>query len=147
MTYRFRTGSWLAGFAAGEGTFYVSPQGNPYFQICLRADDRAVLDALCAEFGGNVRLRAARASKPSATWSVQTRADLPRLVEYFDAHPLRAKKGRDYAVWREAVVAYCEGGGRAALPYREPLSAVRQYDGPVLPFVQRPTGRPRKEVA
>lgn len=31
-----------------------------------------------------------------------------QLVSIFDAHPLRAKKARDYSVWREAVKVWTE---------------------------------------
>lgn len=143
MTYHFRTSDWFAGFADGEATFYLSPNGAPTFQLCLRADDQEILEALCGEFGGSLRTRVGRVSKPSVTWTVRRRDDLPALLEYFDAHPLRAKKARDYAVWRLAVLAYVEGGAKAARRFKQQLNEARKYDGPVLPFVQRPVGRPR----
>lgn len=43
-------------------------------------------------------------SNPQAIFSCYSKSDCLKLVALFDQHPLRAKKARDYAVWREAVL-------------------------------------------
>lgn len=123
-----RSDAWFAGFADGEGCFLISvnprprwgrPSVHPRFSLNLRADDRAVLRALSEAFGGKLSVdRRSQgkvgASAPRIFWHVVTKVDMLRLVEYFDQFPLRAKKARDYALWREAVLLYAERGGADA---------------------------------
>ena len=76
--------AWLAGFIAGEGCFRVQrhKEGKYYtctFQIHLRADDGAVLRALCDKIGGRIVEGEARESPtggksaPDIRWLVETR--------------------------------------------------------------------------
>lgn len=112
-----RDDAWLAGFAAGEGYFQLRRQNHcgwrvePRFRIHLRADDEAILAALCAAFGGSVRRGRNGIWTPQAHWLISSKRDLSALVEYFDRFPLRAKKAREYAVWREAVELYVVASG------------------------------------
>lgn len=123
--------NWLAGFADGEGSFCINrkygrngkllAEGSrfyPVFSIGLRADDLAVLDDLRATFGGKLYFNGARETPgrnnaPRYNWLVGKKADLCKLVAYFDAHPLRSKKSRDYAIWRRAVLLYVRHGSPA----------------------------------
>lgn len=41
---------------------------------------------------------------------VASKAGAVGLVELLDHFPLRAKKSRDFAIWREAVEAWCQRG-------------------------------------
>lgn len=103
--------SWAAGFIDGEGCFVITRSAGgrstslvPRFALGLRADEAPVLRQLAEAFGGSISFSpASRGSQPRTTWTIGSKADLRRLVDYLDAHPLRAKKARDYAVWREAV--------------------------------------------
>lgn len=107
--------AWLAGFADGEASFNLAAVGRPTvggrrriqprFDIHLRPDDAAVLRSLCERFGGRTRLTS-NGPHDRFVWCVASKADLLKLVTYFDHFPLRAKKARDYAIWREAVFLY-----------------------------------------
>jgi hypothetical protein len=131
---------WLAGFTDGEGCFLlVWKRGrekdgpryvNAVFQLTLRADDRPVLAALQTAFGGRLHdAPAGRIGSPSARWMVTHRADRERLIAYFDRFPLRSKKARDYARWREAHGIIVASGGRdpRLLGLRESLMAGRAF--------------------
>lgn len=107
-------GHWLAGLADGEGCFWVHREKAgayyaPQFKIKLRADDRAVLrfcrDVLAI---GNLYDHPAtdangRKAKPTASWVVQSTADVDALRSFFERYPLRAKKARDFEVWCRAI--------------------------------------------
>lgn len=111
--------AWLAGFTDGEGSFVItatgSPKGNrqpalaPRFTLGLHAADGAILHELRDTFGGSLSFSERNPDRPSSdrwTWTVVAKADLRRLVAYFDRFPLRARKARDYATWRAAVEVY-----------------------------------------
>jgi len=97
-------GDWLAGFADGEGCFYLScTKGGSHrcnFRLKLRRDDRGVLELAATRTGlGSVY----DVKKYQAEWMVVRKADCARLVEIFETFPLRAKKSRDFVVWAQAV--------------------------------------------
>lgn len=104
--------SWLAGFVDGEGCFFISPwsakRGHlPGLSINLRADDVEILRECQRVFGGVINLRPGKGNRaPQYRWAVHSKTGLTKLVDYFDTHPLRAKKRRDYAIWREAAITY-----------------------------------------
>jgi hypothetical protein len=111
-------GNWLAGFIDGEGCFrihrHVSRRGAVYYQcrflITIRHDDRPILEEIRRILGVGTlcvnRRQYARNEnhKPVSILYVDCRAGAARLVEILDRYPLRAKKARDYALWREAVL-------------------------------------------
>lgn len=110
-------GHWLAGFIDGEGCFGIPPNNaNGYmcrFSIGLRVDDRPVLEAIHRRLriGGiydrplTARATAMRAgTQPGVSWVVTDQRGCALLVQLLDRFPLRAKKAKDYAIWREAVI-------------------------------------------
>lgn len=105
-------GYWLAGFADGEGCFRVQVRGdgsvNCSFSIALRMDDLPILKEIHERVGyGRIYTgRQMGASKPQAAYRVHDQAGALELVEIFDRYPLRAKKRRDFIVWRHAVLAW-----------------------------------------
>lgn len=104
-------GHWLAGFIDGEGCFVIyCGKGNwkCAFTLEVRADEAPILEEIVARTGVGVirHNRARKNSKPQAAWGIQSRADCLALVALLDAHPLRAKKAKDYAIWREAVLRW-----------------------------------------
>jgi hypothetical protein len=116
-------GHWLAGFIDGEGSFTImyprsdSPQLYTRFQIRLRADDAEVLEEIRQAVGhGKIyryeptarALEALPGSKATALLVIGSTAGSAALVALLDRYPLRAKKARDYAIWREAVSARAE---------------------------------------
>lgn len=124
-------GNWLAGFVDGEGCFFIgrvvhrnTKGGEDYvnyrcaFTLGLRKDDSAILEQIHSTLGiGSMGERAARGIGvwPMREWKVKSKPEAVVLVEVFDRFPLRAKKARDYALWREAVLDWSsrpQGGGR-----------------------------------
>jgi hypothetical protein len=144
-------GHWLAGFIDGEGCFYIvnykhTREGGYRMCFCinLRSDDVAILQQCAAVTGlGRLKARANRDSsrlgtRPGMEWIVGRKTDCRRLVELLDRYPLRAKKARDYAIWREAVLLWVDltqprGQRRVRAEWgripvlREQLAAVRAY--------------------
>lgn len=132
-------GHWLAGFIDGEGCFSIQLGGKgrggpaPRFTLGLRDDDRSILEEIVRRTSiGKLYIETKR---PVVRWWVGRRSDLAALVRLLDAFPLRAKKLRDYAIWREAVVVYCEmqgygdgngDRGAALTEIAERLKAVRE---------------------
>lgn len=103
-------GHWLAGFVNGEGCFNIGMWARTKciritFNIALRNDDAAILEEIHRRTGlGTLQRYGARGrSQAQVRWSVCNKRDCVRLVEIFDRYPLRAKKARDFAIWREAV--------------------------------------------
>ena len=109
-------GNWLAGFIDGEGSFGINPSNGstlqPRFSLRVRDDDLAIVEEIVARTGiGTIRLAAPTArdlarmpgTHGTVAWRGVSKRDYRALVELLDAFPLRAKKRRDYEVWRTAV--------------------------------------------
>lgn len=158
-------GHWLAGFADGEGCFYIgSRQGSRWlcsFRIRLRFDDAPILEEIQARTGlGRLsRIERRGDANPECSWVVHRKRDIQRLVEVFDAFPLRAKKRRDYVIWREAACYWLALGAdptrrfsvhRGSLAHdwgpmpslAAELKAGRKYD-PALTPAPRPPAPPK----
>jgi hypothetical protein len=110
-------GHWLAGFLDGEAHFYVTQRGQSGSWQCglvvnLRADDRELLLLIKDQTGvGKIYykpvtesgFRARPGARPQAQWAVDVKRDVLTLADILDDFPLRSKKARDFAIWREAV--------------------------------------------
>ncbi len=108
-------GHWLAGFIDGEGSFQIVAFRGRFdcrFRVKLRDDDRAILEEIVKRTGiGRIKTDAGHgSSKPQAVWKVQNKAECLALVQLLDRYPVRAKKARDYVVWRAAVMLWLEIG-------------------------------------
>lgn len=103
---------WFAGFVAGEGSFklYRRPNTNvftPQLAIQLREDDLDILLEIQERLQlGTISCYTPRDPnwQPLAQWIVRSYSECLQLVEILDGYPLRAKKQRDYLIWREAVL-------------------------------------------
>jgi len=113
----FHWKSWFAGFTAGDGCFGIVKYNldNPrinygcQFTIALRADDRGILEEIHETLElGKIFDRPAypsggRNNQAQTAFKVQSIADCAELVTLFEKYPLRAKKGRDFIIWKQAV--------------------------------------------
>jgi hypothetical protein len=118
-------GHWLAGFIDGEGCFTIIQHANGSwevkFYLSLRDDDMSVLEEIQDRLGiGRIYRTPERGStRPQASWRVTRLSDSLKLIEFLDRLPLRARKAKDYAIWREAIFAKSKKtyGDDAGLPY------------------------------
>ena len=113
-------GHWFAGFIDGEGCFWIHREKGggyyaPHFKIKLRADDTAILDEIAEKtrigriFSIGASNAHGRNNRPGVVWMIQSRVDCLALIEILDRFPLRAKKARDYTIWRDAVMHWKNG--------------------------------------
>jgi hypothetical protein len=116
-------GHWLSGFTDGEACFWVGSNrsasmvkaiGKPYrmawFTIKLRADDSDILRLIqsyfqCGRFVTNMENGCkVPNARPQVGFTVARVEDLHNvIVPHFDRYPLRAKKARDFQIWKRAV--------------------------------------------
>jgi LAGLIDADG DNA endonuclease family protein len=110
-------GHWLSGFTDGEGCFYlgVGFRWGKYkvalarFDIQLRADDRVILEEIRAFWGvGHIRYAGQqKRSRPKVVLRIFAASALANVVvPHFDRYPLRAKKQRDFLIWKRGVELY-----------------------------------------
>jgi hypothetical protein len=133
-------GHWLSGFADGESTFllgFVRPKkrtsetAHGTFRITLRADDGDTLRLIqsfwrCGRLGfyDNRRSKIPNA-RPIGVYGVQATGDLIRtVIPHFDRYPLRSKKARDFAIWKEGI-ALLDTIQRRRLRYRPGMAPNR----------------------
>ena len=147
---RVAFGHWISGFTDGEGCFrlgfhrhrkdrtFVRPMAR--FAIEVRFDDRAILEEIRSYWRcGQIYLgQRNRSHNMSAVLSVVRIAEMARIiVPHFLTYPLRAKKQRDFEIWRLGVEmvasrkgqpispAYIEEFGRLS----DHLKKIRKADG------------------
>jgi len=138
-------GHWLAGFIAGEGCFRVhkAKKGQYYschFHLKQRDDDTAILQEIVEKTGlGYIQqdLKGRNNSKPCAVWNVHSKQACLQLVRILDYYPIRGRKARDYAIWKEAVMHWTSKGGgvhsdawRAMQEFKKDIEDARKYRSP-----------------
>ena len=108
-------GHWLAGFTDGEGCFYLGlntggsgkKYGLAHFTLTLRADEMPILQTIKQRLGcGNIYFRRISKGerKSAASYAVVRQSDLTGIiVPFFERYSLRAKKARDFAIWKRGV--------------------------------------------
>lgn len=109
-------GHYLSGFTDGEGCFQLgiardprSTRRTPFarFKIQLRDDDSEVLRLIQSFLGCGTLYhdpRIGSVSKPAMLFRVDSHAELASVVvPHFVRYPLRAKKARDFPVWRDGL--------------------------------------------
>ncbi len=102
---------WFAGFVAADGCFYsVLEKGSswpqPRFMIHLRDDDLDIILEIQDRLGvGRIYSKPSyrKGDSPAVQLQVAHSDDLIKLIAIFDKYPIRAKKQRDYVIWRELV--------------------------------------------
>ena len=132
--------AWLGGFFTGEGCLMLEPR-RARLSVRLRRDDRPLLEALQARTGaGSIYDTAAHGSTaPASSWSVFSRADLKTVADLLARTPVRGRKTRQLAPWRDAVAAlHAEGRGGRFTTAREMFREASAYTPPPpLPFPTR----------
>lgn len=135
---------WLAGFIDGEGCFFLSQTRGVYsarFAIGLRADDAEVL-VKARELAGEIgvfKLKHGTRGKENDTvrWETNTIDENLALIAGIDSGiGLQSKKGRDYALWREAVLLMNEHGGGKHSAASARLAEIKESLHAVKKFVQ-----------
>ncbi len=107
-------GHWLSGFVDGEGCFRLATQAksttnhsrSAVFKIGLRSDEREIIEQIRSYFGiGTISEFHPKANpNPMALYGVNRSDQLKNIiVPHFEKHPLRAKKKRDFEIWRMGV--------------------------------------------
>lgn len=112
-------GHWISGFTDGEGCFLLQQHshakrshGHPVaeFKISLRLDDIAILKSMQSYFRCGIIAKPVcprnpqTNKKPSVEWHTAKTADLYNIiVPHFKKYPLRAKKRRDFLIWKQGV--------------------------------------------
>lgn len=113
-------GHWLSGFTDGEGCFILGlrQMRNGYwnarvkFQIGLRSDDRAALELIQKFWQCGTIRRMCAEKQTGVSWvsnetvcfhieGVEKLRDI--VVPHFERYPLRAKKSRDFSIWKRGV--------------------------------------------
>lgn len=115
-------GHWLSGFVDGEGSFVLTDKRSTVrkdpscnlraiFQINMRADEEEIITTIKSYFQcGTISFKPAKGNaNPMIEFRVDATGDLKNIVvAHFDRYPLRAKKRRDFAIWRKAVALLYE---------------------------------------
>jgi hypothetical protein len=116
-------GHWLAGFTDGEGCFRItsraprkplSPEDRRFactFTIGIRADDAEILHEAVRRLGVGAVIYPKQPHEkwaPLAKWLACKKSDCVYLADYFTRYPLRAKKHREFEVWKRAVSTWQE---------------------------------------
>ena len=121
-------GHWLAGFTDGEGRFlaniYLRKTGPYYgerllhtrYFINLRQDDRAILEQIRIVLGVGkiwVRRNVRPNQNPEVVYCIGPVTDLYHIViPLFEKYPLRAKKAREFGVWKKIIETRCLEGNQ-----------------------------------
>ena len=106
--------SYVTGFVEGAGSFTFNRSADritPVFAVRMKASSRNLLEQLQTFFGEAGRIYATNEGN-ACLYRVNRTRDLLRLVEHFDAHPLRGDKQNAFRIWREMVFLRATHHGR-----------------------------------
>jgi hypothetical protein len=124
----------LAGFLDAESHLAIVPTNGGADWRCecsvgLRDDDREILVDYRDRLGlGHLTPVAARnGSRPQVLWKIASKLESQVLAEILDAHPLRARKRREYEIWREATIVRASRRYGLAAGGRERLAGLAEY--------------------
>ena len=106
-----RFGDYLSGLTDGEGYFVLVldkeriSRSWAQYGMNLRCDDLSILKQIRAFLRcGSVKIRRGSGQNPQAVYSVTRTHDLTNIIiPFFTSHPLRAKKARDFIIWKEGI--------------------------------------------
>ncbi|HLE29913.1 MAG TPA: LAGLIDADG family homing endonuclease [Anaerolineales bacterium] len=142
---------FIAGFVAGEGSFFVTtsttttwPQVTCAFSIKIRADDREMLEIIrrALKFSGAIHYLPSRRYQYS--WNSIKRHDAVMLIirdhdelmsyviPFFDRYLLHSQKRRNYEIWKQVVQMMDRGEhltGEGLQKILELKSQMNRYQG------------------
>ena len=113
-------GGYVTGLIDGEGSFTTcvkSKDGNlvnlaPRLQINLRADDREIIEWLRNYFNCGLIQDIKKNNikrNPVVCLTIYSLYDIMKsVIPHFDIYPLRAKKAKDYEIWKKMVLMQAE---------------------------------------
>jgi hypothetical protein len=122
------TGHYIAGFVDGEGCFHIESStrrnNRVYFRakfiVSVRDDDVGILHEIQKTLGCGIVSRSKKEQKrrgfanPMCRFSVMNVEDLnKKIVPFFQKYFLRAKKSRDFSIWRKAVALLYKVKGKS----------------------------------
>jgi hypothetical protein len=93
---------YVTGFAEAAGSFTYSRSGRQLmlvFAVRMPRANLKILEQLKVFFGGAGRVY----SREACSFRVTRPAELLRVVEHFDRHPLHGARREAYRIWREMV--------------------------------------------
>jgi hypothetical protein len=121
-------GSFLSGFALGEGSFMIVCRKRGDYRRSFKLSvafnvsqhDRAPLDLFRQTLGcGTLR----KAGNGGWYWEVNRLLDLAgRVVPFFDRFPIVGQKAEDFRLWRRAVMLLLPAGGLSDQDYHQVLA-------------------------
>ncbi len=121
---------YITGFIEASGVFTYcrsGPQLTVVFSLRSTADNSRLLDSIRRFLGGVGRIYGGREPAAGGPRPCQLRvtrpAELLRLVEHLEAHPLRGQRRAVFAIWREMVYSRAANHGRRAPGELEALAA------------------------
>jgi len=131
-------GNYLAGLIDGEGSFglhkhvqhkHLKAFYYPRFNIHMRADEMPILRQIQDFLGvGKLYIHNNVDRNPMVSYQIDNIKDLMKLIEVLDMCPLRAKKSREYAIWRTCVLLKQKRGRQEYLPVAyEQLKELKSY--------------------
>ena len=114
---------YIVGLADGEGCFYVhvrpqrphtsKPRVDTHFYIKLHEDDRPLLEEIKRDLGcGAVYRQIETRSNHSQCYRYEVNAqrDIHNVViPFFEKHPLRSRKRKDFVLFREIALMVRQG--------------------------------------
>jgi len=133
-------GDYIAGFVDGEGCFSLKfrrdirheRKNTPVyfywdieFAILLREDDSSILTKIrnTLECG-----RISHAKRGFVRYAVNDILDLSnKIVPFFERHTLRAKKAKDFALWKKQLKYFFEISGRVLIGFQVIVDSRKPY--------------------
>ncbi len=77
------------------------------FTLSQRDDDADTIHEIRdqLDLGKVYRIKPSGASKPKVAWQISRLSEQLQLIEVLDRFPIRSRKTKDYAIWKQAVLA------------------------------------------
>ena len=142
-------GYYLAGLTDGEGSFTINTRdrntansNEAHYKLTLRDDDAEIIITIREVLGfGTIRFRKSSSpnSNPSFSYEIARHMDAIKLIAIFDKFPLRAKKARDYAIWRAFVIERSRPipDQRRLDKLARDIVAIRKYKSPKKELIEK----------